>query len=108
MAVQDRVREHAVLQAIGFTGRRVFGLVLAEGVLVSLIGGALGVGMALGLLAWLQPAVGTEGVTVALPVTAVTALRGLLAAGLTGALAGAVPACRAARAEIVTALRYVG
>ena len=57
MAVQDRVREHAVLQAIGFTGRRVFGLVLGEGVLVSTAGGADrrrgGAGRA---LAWLRPA----------------------------------------------------
>src|SRR5439155_15679640 len=65
MAVQDRVREHAVLQAIGFTGRRVFALVLAEGALVSTAGGLLGVGAALAGLAWLKPAVSTEGVTMA-------------------------------------------
>ena len=39
MAVQDRVREHAVLQTLGFTGSHIFGLVLAESVLVGLAGG---------------------------------------------------------------------
>src|SRR5262249_31883454 len=34
MAVQDRVREHAVLQAIGYSSPRVFGLVLSEGMIV--------------------------------------------------------------------------
>lgn len=65
MAVQDRVREHAVLQTIGFSGPRIFGMVVAESLLVSLAGGALGVGLALGTLAWAGPAVGTEGVTIA-------------------------------------------
>ena len=44
MAVQDRIKEHAVLQTLGFTGWRIFGLVLAESLLVSLAGGLLGVG----------------------------------------------------------------
>jgi putative ABC transport system permease protein len=66
MAVQDRVREHAVLRAIGYSGPRVFGLVLSEGTIVSLAGGAVGVGTALVVLWWTRLAVGTEGVTIAL------------------------------------------
>jgi putative ABC transport system permease protein len=108
MAVQDRVREHAVLQAIGFTGQRVFALVLAEGVLVSTLGGMLGVGAALAILGWMRPAISTEGVTMALVPTADTAVRGIAVAFLTGLVAAAPPAFRAARAEIVTALRHVG
>jgi putative ABC transport system permease protein len=108
MAVQDRVQEHAILQAIGFTGQRVFGLVLSEGMLVSTLGGILGVGTALAGLAWLKPAVSTEGVTMALVPAAETAVRGIVAALLTGLVAAIPPALRAARAEIVTALRQVG
>jgi ABC-type lipoprotein release transport system permease subunit len=37
-----------------------------------------------------------------------TAVRGIVAALLTGFVAGTPPALRAARAEIVTALRQVG
>ena len=96
------------MQAIGFSGRRVFGLVLAEGVLVSMLGGLLGVGAALAVLAWLKLAVGTEGVTIALVPAADTAVRGIVAALLAGLVAAAPPAWRAARAEIVTALRQVG
>ena len=42
MAVQDRIKEHAVLQTIGFSGARVFGLVLTESALLSTAGGAVG------------------------------------------------------------------
>ena len=43
MSVQDRIKEHAVLQTLGFTGGRVFQLVVSESVLLSLAGGILGV-----------------------------------------------------------------
>ena len=39
MSVQDRIQEHAVLQTIGVSGPRVFGLVMAESVLLSVAGG---------------------------------------------------------------------
>ncbi|CAE7392573.1 ytrE, partial [Symbiodinium sp. CCMP2456] len=43
MSVQDRIKEHAVLQTLGFTGRTVFALVLSESVVLSVLGGALGI-----------------------------------------------------------------
>jgi len=107
MAVQDRVREHAVLQAIGFSGPRVFGLVLCEGAIVTLAGGLLGVGSALVVLWWSKIAVGTEGVTIALSPSLWLAVQGLIVSALVGVLAGIVPAWRAATAEIVSALRAV-
>lgn len=105
MAVQDRVREHAVLQAIGYSSPRVFGLVLCEGLIVSLAGGVLGVGAALAMLWWTRLAVGTEGVTIALNPSALLGLRGLAVSALVGVVAGTIPAWQAAKAEIVAALR---
>lgn len=107
MAVQDRVREHAVLQAIGFSSPRVFALVLSEGVLVSLVGGLIGVGAALGMLWWSRIAVGTEGVTIALMPSVGLMVEGLVVSAVVGVIAGLIPAWRAATAEIVTALRAV-
>ncbi len=105
MAVQDRVREHAVLQAIGFSSPRIFGMVLSEGILICLVGGMLGVGTALMVLWWSQLAVGTEGVTIALGPSWWLLFQGLAISLLIGVLAGITPAWRAATAEIVTALR---
>jgi len=105
MAVQDRVREHAVLQAIGYSSPHVFGLVLSEGLIVSIAGGVFGVGAALAVLWWTRLAVGTEGVTIALSPSVMLGVRGLGVSTLVGVVAGTIPAWQAARAEIVTALR---
>jgi putative ABC transport system permease protein len=105
MAVQDRVREHAVLQAIGFTPTRVFGLVLAESAIMTVAGGLAGVGAALGVLWWAGIAVGTEGVTIALAPSWWLLAQGTLVSLAVGVLAGLVPAWNASSAEIVTALR---
>jgi putative ABC transport system permease protein len=107
MAVQDRVREHAVLQTLGFSGPRIFGLVLSESLLVSLVGGLLGVGAALAALAWSGLAVGTEGVTIAFMPSVGLALTGLAVTVGVGVLAGLVPAWKASRAEIVVSLRAI-
>jgi putative ABC transport system permease protein len=107
MAVQDRMREHAVLQTIGFSPGRVFGLVMAECLLISTAGGVVGVGVAEGFLAWSRLAVGTEGVTIAFAPSATLAGVGIIVALAAGVLAGLAPAWKAARAEIVTALRQV-
>jgi putative ABC transport system permease protein len=106
MAVQDRVREHALLQTLGFSGPRIFGLVLAEGLIVSLVAGLLGVGAALGVLSWSKLAVGTEGVTIAFAPSMSLALAGMAVTALVGVVAGLLPAWRASRADIVASLRY--
>jgi putative ABC transport system permease protein len=107
MAVQDRLREHAVLQTLGFSGLRIFALVMTETVLVSVAGGVVGVGLALAILGWSHPTVSTEGVTIAFTPSVQLVTTGLLVALGAGVLAGLVPGTRAARAEIVASLRAV-
>jgi putative ABC transport system permease protein len=106
MAVQDRVKEHAVLQTLGFTWRRIFGLVLTESIIVSVVGGLIGIAMALGLLLSSGLAIGTEGVTIAVAPSAGLAVTGLVVTAVVGLLAGLVPAWQASRAEIVASLRH--
>ena len=105
MSVQDRVAEHAVLQTIGFSGPRVFGLVLAESVLLSLAGGIVGVGSAIMVLDVSSLAVGAEAVTVAFTPSLNLAAIGLVVSIVAGLLAGLAPAWQASRAPIVAALR---
>ncbi|MSQ96856.1 MAG: ABC transporter permease [Gemmataceae bacterium] len=107
MAVQDRVREHAVLQTLGFSWQRIFGLVMIESLIVSLTGGALGTGLAMAALSWKGLAVGSEGVTIAFSTSPMLAVIGLLATALVGLVAGLLPAWTAARAEIVESLRSI-
>jgi len=106
MSVQDRVKEHAVLGTVGFSGRRVFCLILAESVLLSLAGGAVGVAAAWIVLELGGLAVGAEGVMMAFQPSLPMVTDGLAVSLLAGLLAGAAPAWQAARTEIVPALRH--
>lgn len=105
MSVQDRIKEHAVLQTIGFSGPRVFLLVMSESVLLSIAGGAIGVASAMFVLKMSSLSVGAEAVTVAFTPSVRLATTGLTVAVIAGLLAGIAPAWQAARTEIVPALR---
>ncbi len=105
MSVQDRISEHAVLQTIGFSGARVFQMVMIESIVLSIAGGIFGVGAAMLMLAWTNLAVGAEAVTVAFTPSLRLAAIGLAVAAIAGTLAGLAPAWQAARTEIVSALR---
>ncbi|HNV79767.1 MAG TPA: FtsX-like permease family protein [Thermomonas sp.] len=101
-AVRERTSELAVLKTIGFTSASVLGMVLAESVLLVLIGGVLG----LGLAAVLAPIVGAaSGGAINLPPIGWRSwsLGLALMAGI-GLLVGALPAMRAMRLNIVDAL----
>ena len=105
MSVQDRIKEHAVLQTIGYSGAKVFQIVIAESSFLSLIGGLVGVAAAMLVLQWSSLAVGASAVTIAFKPSLQLAITGVLVSGVTGLLAGIFPAIQAARTEIVKGLR---
>ncbi len=96
MAVLERSRELALLSAVGWSPGQVSGLVLAEGVAVSVLGA--GVGLLLGVLGagGLTDALGVS--TVVTPqVTAWSMGRGLITGIAIGVLGGLYPAWRVSR-----------
>ncbi len=101
-AVRERTSELAVLKTIGFTSRSVLAMVLAESVLLVVIGGVLG----LGLAAVLGPVVGTlsKGAISLPPIGWSSWALGLGLMAAIGLLVGALPALRAMRLNIVDAL----
>ena len=101
-AVRERIPELAVLKTIGFSNRSVLGLVLAESVLLVLIGGVLG----LGLAAVIGPIIGagSNGAINMPPVGLASWSLGLMLMAAIGLLVGALPALRAMRLNIVDAL----
>jgi putative ABC transport system permease protein len=105
MSVQDRIKEHAVLQTLGVTGHRVFGLVLSESTLLSIGGGILGVTAAMLALQLSHLSVGAEAVTIAFQPSCSLAATGIVVSGIVGLLAGLAPGWHAARTNIVNALR---
>jgi len=94
MAVQDRIREHAVLQTLGFSTLRIFALVLAESTIIGTLGGLLGVGLAMGFLTFVPRSIGTNAVTVPFTASPDLALLGIALGLLIGVIAGIVPALR--------------
>jgi putative ABC transport system permease protein len=105
MSVQDRIQEHAVLQTIGFTGGRVFALVIAESALLSLAGGACGVAAAMLVLQVSHLSVAAEAVSIAFRPSWSLAATGIVVAAIVGLLAGMFPGLHAARTNIVASLR---
>jgi putative ABC transport system permease protein len=105
MTVQDRIKEHSVLQTLGFSDSIVFALVLAESVLISVGGGVVGTGVAMLTLAGSGLSVGAEAVTIAFSPSVGLALTGLVGSLAVGIAAGVLPAVAAARADIINGLR---
>ncbi|WP_058835702.1 ABC transporter permease [Luteimonas abyssi] len=101
-AVRERTSELAVLKTIGFSSTSVLVMVLAESVLLVVIGGVLG----LALAAVLGPAVGqgSGGMINLPPVGLESWLLGLGLMVAIGLLVGALPAVRGMRLNIVDAL----
>jgi putative ABC transport system permease protein len=105
LAVRDRVRDHAVLQTLGFTGGVLAWTVLLEAAMLGLAGGGLG---ALAAHAAIQLAginFTMEGVSIEVIARPGVTAAGIGLAALLGAVAGVVPAWSAARREIVEGLR---
>jgi ABC-type antimicrobial peptide transport system permease subunit len=70
------------------------------------LGGAIGIGSALAILATSNFALGTEGILITFLPSESLGLTGIAVTTAVGLIAGIVPALQAARAEIVPALRF--
>jgi putative ABC transport system permease protein len=105
MSARERAREVAVLKTIGFTDRRLFGLVMLEAGIITVTGAVIGLGAA--KLLYRATNFNAAGFLPGFDVTWSTlALGGGIALVLMLA-SGIVPAARAARLPVVTALRNV-
>ena len=110
MAVRERSGELAVLKAIGFTRRVIFGTLLAEAMVLSSVAGLLGVGLTLALTETLRAAAGwneTLGPLGSFIVTAPVIVQGVFLSLFVGMLSGIVPSWGAARKPVVQILHEV-
>ena len=104
MAVRERVPELGVLKTLGFGDRTVLFLVLAESLVIAVVGGAVGVGLAKLFTLGGDPTGGM------LPVFYLSTGEMLLGLGIAisvGLAAGSIPALTAMNLRIVDALRRV-
>jgi putative ABC transport system permease protein len=102
IAVRERTNELAVLKAIGYSDTFVLAIVLAESLLISAIGGMIGLFVASVLVK--QDI--TEGLLLLYLPPIAFVIGALIALG-TGFLAGVLPALSAMRLNVVSALRRI-
>ncbi|HEU5262885.1 MAG TPA: FtsX-like permease family protein [Gemmatimonadales bacterium] len=105
MSARERMSEVAVLKTIGFSDRRLFGLVMLEAGLITVTGAALGLGGA--KLLYKATNFNAAGFLPGFDVTGATLALGGAIALLLMLASGLVPAVRAARLPVVQALRRV-
>lgn len=102
-AVRERMSELGVLKAIGYTDSQVLALVLAEALLIAVVGGGIGL-----LLGYLLISIGGDPTGGALPVFAFPIrdrVIGAVFVVLLGIVSGLLPALQAMRLNPVEALR---
>ena len=105
ISVRERTAELGILKALGYSDRFVLFLVLTEVLLIAVVGGAVGLGLAKLLIPGLNIVLNGLLPYVALPVSALAVGIGFALA--VGAVSGLLPALGAMRLRVVDALRRV-
>jgi putative ABC transport system permease protein len=104
IAVRERVRELAVMKAVGFSDSFVLWLVIAESLVIAVVGGGVGMGLAKLFTLGGDP---TRGMLPFFYLSAKQAALGMLTAVAVGVIAGIFPALAASQLRVVDALRRV-
>ena len=105
ISVRERTSELAVFKAIGFSDRAILFFVLAESLTISLIGGILG--LLLAVIAVPALAKALNGLLPTLVLAPTVLLLGLVVAIAVGLISGLLPGINAMRMRVVNALRRV-
>jgi len=107
LSVRDRIKDHAVFQTLGYTKGLIARLIVAEGVLLSSLGGTLGILGSSIVTSWGTFSFSMEGLSVHVHAGMGSIALGLLFSALIGVIAGLIPAWQASRQEIATCFRAV-
>lgn len=105
ISVRERTAELAVLKAIGFSDRTILFFVLGESLVIALIGGLLGLTLAILAIPVLANAL--NGMLPALVLSPALIVFGLFTALAVGIVSGILPGIGAMRMRVVNALRRV-
>jgi putative ABC transport system permease protein len=101
-SVRERTREIGLLKALGFSDRRIVGLVLCESLVIALIGGLFGLLIGAILIGRGDP---TGGMLPAFYLSPLSIGVGVLLALALGCVSGLIPAIHAVRGTTIAALR---
>ncbi|MHC4552496.1 MAG: ABC transporter permease [Planctomycetota bacterium] len=107
LSVQDRVKEHAILQTLGYSPYLIGRLIVFEGLCVGLFGGSIGTLAAAGIIEWGQYSLSVDGLSIPIQAGLMLTMTGMGLSVILGVAAGLVPAWQASRQEIAQCFRAV-
>jgi putative ABC transport system permease protein len=105
MSVRERVKEVGILKTLGYTPGIILSLLVGESLVISLVGGALGLGLAAALCAAMRNMPSTFADMSRINVVPVIVAIGLAVSLFIGLISSLVPAYGASRRPILEALR---
>lgn len=107
LSVQERVRDLAVMETLGYTGPLLAGLVVLESAVLAVAGGLAGIAASVAVLHLWSPSLSNEGLSIGFSTAPSVWLAALAVAAGAGVLAGLVPAWRVARLDVAGSFRAV-
>jgi putative ABC transport system permease protein len=107
MSARERTREYAVLKAIGFSARHLIGLILGESLIISAIGGVLGIFLTFGAVNGMGENIPRSFFPV-FEVEPSNLILAVIAVVIVGVAAAVFPIRRALTTRIADGLRFVG
>ncbi len=105
MTARERTTEYAVLRTLGFTGGHLTGFIAGEALLISLLGGAVGLALSLPVAKGFQSAFPT--IFPIMPDPTWTLIWGAIASLFVGVIAALFPVLRVSKMRIVDGLRHI-
>ena len=107
MATRERTREYAVFKTLGFSAYHLIGLILGESLIISFLGGGIGIALTYPIVAGFEQAI-PKGFFPFFFIEPKTTIMAMSAAILIGILAALFPIQRTLKTKIVEGFRFVG
>jgi len=107
MAARERTREYAVFKTLGFSAYHLIGLILGESLIISFLGGGIGIALTYPIVAGFEQAI-PKGFFPFFFIEPKTTIIAMSAAILIGILAALFPIQHTLKTKIVEGFRFVG
>jgi putative ABC transport system permease protein len=107
MSARERTREYAVFKTLGFSAKHLFGLIMGESMLISFLGGGIGLLITFPVIAGFEKVI-PKGFFPVFQLENITIILAVSSALLIGVIASIFPIIKAINTKIVDGFRFVG
>jgi putative ABC transport system permease protein len=107
MSARERTREYAVFKTLGFSGKHIAGIILGESMVISILGGGIGLLLTYPIVAGLGELI-PKGLFPVFDIEPVTLILAASAALIIGIVSAIFPIQKALKTKIIDGFRFVG